>query len=980
MRKAAVLYESAYRRDPTNFLILHHYLNALAAHDGPSSAFKRAYSIATKDIQRCGDAAHRSDSAELLALWRAQIARACVAEHTLALGTLDTRIAHEMQEVLMRHGFASGYIHRAATLRADGMLNDAVALLRRGMQRVVHPRDRIFLSVALSDYLRALDKHAQAHRTDRDVDVAVRRGGPATRYWNALARAPGMSGDALDRLARDAAATARAHGVPGLCANILHFAGSLHVDRGEQARAIGLLQEGSACARQSAPHYSMVIAVKLGRALYKAGEYERALVALSEAERLARHENSNYYLADALHNRMHTHEGQGDLARARLTAERYVAAADMHGSRSLRIISLRDAGIVFWNSDQRAAARSYFDRMVELVRKEQREYHWAAEYYERVGDLPKARRFYRLSLTQHADSARKFAGLTRVYLALGEVDSAEVTARIHDQTALQTPEEVPLMPYVQLARGRGAEAIALASSSAAAHAARKNLAGAVVGYLQTASLALLANQPRQAEPAARSAYDYALRASDAQSAARALTFVAAAQARLGNDKGSEATFTSLFDKTHRLTEPLTRAAAYEALGDARVRARRWDAGLRAFDSAAAIRARIVEKFDDDFDRVRFTAPFARAFEESLATVARRGDPVLLHRWLQRRKARGQRFDVTTLPQIQSSLRRDEAIIDFLVTPDFVGGMVIAHDTALVFQARASVMELNQHIERIHMPIRPQFGRVDFSRARFDHAAAQQLYKFLLGPVEPIVTGKRRWYISPDDRLHMVPFEALVRQGSGAGAKFVIDSHEVVYVLSSATAGKKTAPDLSRLALVLGEAPGVEKEAKAIQRRVRARVLAGATESAVKHAMQSARIVHFATHAEANLDRPLESHLRLARDRGDDGYFHISEISKTRTRAELVVLTACETVNTRMYGADGAMSIARSFLSAGAGAVLATQWSVGLAAAEFSDHFYAGLRQGKSTAAAAREAKLAMRNNGHANPLIWAPFVVIAGER
>lgn len=979
MRTAVASYKSAYRLDTLNFLYLHHYGVAISAHDGPVAGFKQSYGIASKDIQRCGEAAQRADLEELLALWRAQRARACVAHHALAIGGPNPATANAMHDVLMQHGLASGYTYRAAALRAAGDAEGAVSLLRRGIQRTVHPRDRILLSVALSDHLRALGRHAEAQRNEREVEAAVRRGGPATRYWYALAKVPALTGDALDHLARDAAGAARANGVAGLCADILHYAGGLHVDRGDQVRAIRLLEEGRLCARQSAPYYSMVIAVKLGRALYKAGEYERAITMLSQAGRLAREQQSSYYVAEALHNLTHTHEARGDLDRARRIADQYVAAAHKLGRSSLRIVSLRDAGIIYWNSAQRVAARSYFERMVGLVTRERQEYHWAAEYYERIGDMPNARSFYRLSLAQPGDSARKFAGLTRVYLALGEVDSAQVTARMHDQYPLQTPEEVPLLPYVQLARGRAADAVHTAARSAAGHATKRNLAGAIAGYVQTATLALLAHQPNEALTAARTAYQFATRSNDKQAAVRALTLQGEAQSRLGDHKSAGVTFSTAIGLADRTAEPLVRAAAYAALGTARVRARHFGAGLVAFDSAAAIRLRVVEKFEDDFDRVRFIAPFAGAFEQSIAAVAKQGDAVMLSHWLQRRKARSRRLIATSLPKIESALARDEVVIDFLVTPEFVGGLLISRDTARVFTASVSGEQLKALITRMHRPVQPQFGRVDFSRARFDYAASRQLYHALIGPVRELLASKRRIYVSPDGRLHMVPFDALVQSGSGESAHMLIDTHEVVYVVSAADAGKRTPPQLGRFALVLGTAPGVEEESAAIRRRIRARVVAPATEARVRDALRSSRIIHFAAHAEANVEQPLLSHLRLERGAGDDGYFHISEISQSRTRAQLVVLTACETVNSRIYGGDGALSIARAFLNAGAGAVLATQWSVGLPAAHFSDRFYAGLQAGKSVSAAAREAKLSMRKNGYANPLIWAPFVLIAGR-
>ncbi|MGQ0562305.1 MAG: CHAT domain-containing protein [Gemmatimonadota bacterium] len=971
--RAVILYERAVRRDPLNFEYQHHYESALSGELGPIEARARVTRLLAGDSRTCRTLADRGALKALAARWRKSAARTCIAHH--AFGAVSGELKDSFAAELERVGLPTHYPARAAQLARESRHEEAIALLRRGLRRVVHPRDRIMIAIALAGQLRSRHRQAEAAQIERDLVIAVERGAPAATYWYALWKIPGSSRDSVDAITLGAARTAQRHGAWGLCANILYLGGWLHVNRGDPARAIRLLDDGLSCAGRSVPYYRMLVAVQLGRAFSKAGQYDAAIATLTRAVPIARSTGAPYYLADALHNLAHAYEGKGDWARARSSADAYVGAASKLERASLRIVSLRDAGIIYWNSYQRAAARRYFDRMAGLIVDEQHEFHWAAEYYERIGDLSRARRFYRLSLQERGDSARKYAGLTRVYLALGEADSAEATARLHDGSA-QTPEEIPLLPQVQLARRQYTEAIHTARRSAAQQAARENLTGAANGYMQTATLAFAAGRLAESERAAAEAVRLARRVNDPQSLVRALTLLAASQSEAGRQTSSAHTFNELMPLAKKLGEPLLQAEAYSALGQARARSQDFARSLTAFDSAVAIRRRVADRFADSFDQIRFAAPFAAAFDRTLARVAKSGEPARVHQWLQRRKQRGSAARAPrSLAELAASLQPNEAVIDYLVISNFVGGVVTTRDTAFVFTLKATREQLARLVERLRRPVAQHFGRIDFTRARFDYEAAHELYRQLLLPLEPTIGEKSRWFISPDDQLQLVPFDALVVSGAGPGAQLILDEHEVSYVVSAAAAGRLVPARIEGLTVVASDAPGSAAEIAAIRAHVPARVVTPATEANVRAALASSHVLHFAVHGEANVQHPLSSHLRVASGGGDDGYWHVSEIGKARTRAHLVVLTACETVHSRLFAGDGALSVARAFLNAGAHAVVATQWSVGAGAAEFSGRLYAHIAAGKSVAAAARTAKLELRRSG-SDPLLWAPFVMI----
>jgi CHAT domain-containing protein len=96
------------------------------------------------------------------------------------------------------------------------------------------------------------------------------------------------------------------------------------------------------------------------------------------------------------------------------------------------------------------------------------------------------------------------------------------------------------------------------------------------------------------------------------------------------------------------------------------------------------------------------------------------------------------------------------------------------------------------------------------------------------------------------------------------------------------------------------------------------------------------------------------------------------------RADLVVLSACETGLGRDIRGEGLIGLTRGFMYAGAPRVVVSLWSVSdRATAGLMTGFYEQmLKSGKPPAAALRSAQLAMlKQPATQNPFYWAAFVV-----
>lgn len=255
---------------------------------------------------------------------------------------------------------------------------------------------------------------------------------------------------------------------------------------------------------------------------------------------------------------------------------------------------------------------------------------------------------------------------------------------------------------------------------------------------------------------------------------------------------------------------------------------------------------------------------------------------------------------------------------------------------------------------------------------------------------------------PQGELFLVPFAALP---FGEAGKTLLDQHtvtvtpsiellrlareqgravaeagnsEVLLVGNPTMPGYQARPD--RSAEALSPLPGAEAEAKHLAGILGASPLIGdaATEAAVVERMGKARFLHFATHglleAESSFNQSLLSALAFAPSPGEDGFLTAKEVSRLKLRAELAVLSACDTGRGAITG-DGVVGLSRGFITAGVPTLVVSLWPVSdEATAALMGHYYGAMKSGTGKAAALREAMLRTKEQ-FPEPVKWAPFVL-----
>ena len=296
------------------------------------------------------------------------------------------------------------------------------------------------------------------------------------------------------------------------------------------------------------------------------------------------------------------------------------------------------------------------------------------------------------------------------------------------------------------------------------------------------------------------------------------------------------------------------------------------------------------------------------------------------------------------------------------------------------------------------------------------ASAVRLYELLLKPAEAQLRGKTNLVIAPDNTLWDLPFQALL---SGAN-RFLLEDVTVSYAPSLTvlremarrrkTQGRDEAPvtllalgnplqgraagDRGATALRDGKLdplPEAEQEVKALGRLYggsRSKVYTGAEarEDRFKSEAGKAGILHFASHGLVDNASPMYSHLALAGGgAGEDGLLEAWELTRLELKAELAVLSACETARGRTAAGEGVIGLSWAMFIAGVPSIVVSQWKVESAGTrELMVNFHRGListpgagKPKPTKSEALRQAALKLLKNPEtSHPFYWAGFVLV----
>lgn len=319
------------------------------------------------------------------------------------------------------------------------------------------------------------------------------------------------------------------------------------------------------------------------------------------------------------------------------------------------------------------------------------------------------------------------------------------------------------------------------------------------------------------------------------------------------------------------------------------------------------------------------------------------------------------LDVTTRSELRGVLRRNEVFTEYFVSKDSLFIFVARRDTSAFLAKAVPPGQLSNTVETYREIVKR--GR-NHPQERLWRTSGGRLYEWMLRPLvrEDWLTPGDHLIAAPHRMLYGLPVHGLPMPTAEEDPQFVIERYGVSYTLSATGLVERREKSTSSLNSVLAAAPVAERlpytewEVRHIPSDPfgERRVLTGADAraSVVIEGWDHYDLVHLAAHARTNERFPLYSYLQLSDER-----IELHEVLRDSLRAQLVVLSACETG--RGVGSSGdvptsatLVSFPRAFLSAGAGSVVASLWRVDdRATAQLMQLFYRQLA-GRSLASSA----------------------------
>jgi CHAT domain-containing protein len=278
---------------------------------------------------------------------------------------------------------------------------------------------------------------------------------------------------------------------------------------------------------------------------------------------------------------------------------------------------------------------------------------------------------------------------------------------------------------------------------------------------------------------------------------------------------------------------------------------------------------------------------------------------------------------------------------------------------------------------------------DFRRfAEQDH----QLFRTLLGPVADRLDEVERLIIVPDRKLHLLPFEALLRESPEPGRplEFLGTLLAVEYLPAAAFLTAPAEPghgDVLVVAAASGR-PDLDlaplRHAGAEVRAVVAAYPHGRVERLEGEAAHASRLLEAASRplevlhitAHGLLDPGEGPRIVLHGGAGEESWLDVESLAGLSSAPRVVVLSACNSARGELIGGEGILGLVRAFTLAGSRQVVASLWVVDdEITARIMGRTHRELAGGARLSAALQAAREEAFQVEFVHPFYWAGLVL-----
>jgi CHAT domain-containing protein len=307
-----------------------------------------------------------------------------------------------------------------------------------------------------------------------------------------------------------------------------------------------------------------------------------------------------------------------------------------------------------------------------------------------------------------------------------------------------------------------------------------------------------------------------------------------------------------------------------------------------------------------------------------------------------------------IPQLQAALDATTVLLYHAFANDELLIVAVSRQAVKGYRVKVDPRTLEKDLAEFQRVVaKPPLERTASERRKL-LALGQRLYATLIKPAEPSLKNATTVLLCPEGALNQLPWGALIvavdKQGRptywvervalgitlSAGvylqAKAVRPAERGVaiaavsqYRQQQVAQGSAVEQLVRRSGGALGDLPAVKQEVEQVRQLLGKQGVmvaqeAEATPERARQMAQGARVVHFACHARADDVDPLGSGLLLAPAGSDAGLLTAAEVVRGwRLRADVVMLSACETAVGQVRRYEGMYGLARAFLLRARGA-------------------------------------------------------------
>ncbi|WP_299837651.1 CHAT domain-containing tetratricopeptide repeat protein [uncultured Tenacibaculum sp.] len=339
-----------------------------------------------------------------------------------------------------------------------------------------------------------------------------------------------------------------------------------------------------------------------------------------------------------------------------------------------------------------------------------------------------------------------------------------------------------------------------------------------------------------------------------------------------------------------------------------------------------------------------------------------------------------------LPLSSVKLKPDEIVLHYVMaerledkTPDAYL-IYISKNEKIIFKIN-KVGELISNVKLLREKLEKPFETEN--DIKIYQRVSNSIYNSLIPREVQQKLNNKKVTIIGDHIINLIPFQAL---NTNQNKKYLIETVDISYDYSLTFRNTNKTVNRNISQQFLGIAPvnfdnnlsslkNSTLEIETAEKHYSGKLLlnAKATKANFINNTKDFKIIHLATHAYAS--DSIKPWIAFK-----DGKLELKELNNIKNKADLVVLSACNTSLGEVVRGEGVMSLARSFFRTGAKAVIPSLWKTNdKATTSIVSKFYELLSQGKTKSEALREAKINFINNNvdaEASPYYWAPLVIV----